>query len=150
MVFDLDRFKLINDRCGHAAGDGVLQLFSAVMRKAMRADDVLGRLGGEEFVALVPGTLGEGARVAERVRQAFAAARLVRNGLEIATTVSAGVACGAPTAPLELLIASADAALYRAKAGGRDRVELSDEAVAGLAAGAAAPSPRRAMAGAFR
>lgn len=153
MAFDLDRFKTINDRCGHAAGDAVLQLFSTAMRNSMRAADVVGRLGGEEFIAVMPGTLGEGGKVAERVRRAFAAARFVRNGEEIATTVSVGVACGAPSAPLELLIASADEALYRAKANGRDRVELADEAVPGTTAVAAASLASRrgsALAGDLR
>ena len=74
LAFDLDHFKSINDRFGHAVGDAVLQLFAKVVRKTMRANDIIGRLGGEEFVAILPGTLAEAAIAAERVRAAFAAA----------------------------------------------------------------------------
>ncbi len=130
LSFDLDHFKLINDRWGHAAGDAVLQLFATVARKTMRADDVIGRLGGEEFVAILPGALTDAAVVAERVRVAFAAAGGVLDGRQIAATASAGVACGSPLATVEALIARADTALYRAKMKGRDRVETADEAVA--------------------
>ena len=128
LAFDLDRFKSINDRLGHAGGDAVLKLFAAVLRKSLRAEDVIGRLGGEEFVALLPGTLADGAVAAERVRAAFAVA-----GAEFPATVSVGVACGSPAAALDALIARADAALYRAKMNGRDRVETDAEAVAAAA-----------------
>jgi diguanylate cyclase (GGDEF)-like protein len=130
LAFDLDHFKLINDRWGHAVGDTVLQTFATVVRKTMRADDVIGRFGGEEFVAIMPGTLADATAVAERVRAAFAAAGAGLDGRQIAATVSAGVACGSPLATVEALIARADAALYRAKMNGRDRVETADEAVA--------------------
>ena len=129
--FDLDHFKSINDRFGHAVGDDVLQLFAKVVRETMRADDVIGRLGGEEFVALVPGTLADAAGVAERVRSAFAAAGITRNGLRIATTVSVGVACGTPSIAIDALLGSADVALYRAKSQGRNRVEAVEEIVTG-------------------
>jgi diguanylate cyclase (GGDEF)-like protein len=130
LAFDLDHFKLINDRWGHAVGDTVLQTFATVVRKTMRADDVIGRFGGEEFVAILPGTLADAAAVAERVRAAFAAAGAGLDGRQIAATVSAGVACGSPLATVEALIARADAALYCAKMNGRDRVETADKAVA--------------------
>ncbi len=130
LAFDLDHFKSINDRWGHAVGDSVLHLFATVVRKTMRADDVIGRFGGEEFVAILPGTLTDAAAVAERVRTAFAAAGAEFDGRQIAATVSAGVACGSPLATVEALIARADAALYRAKMNGRDRIETADEAVA--------------------
>ena len=97
----------------------------------MRADDVVGRLGGEEFFALLPSTLADAAAAAERVRAVFAAAGAEFEGRKIAATVSVGVACGSPMAAVEVLIARADAALYRAKTNGRDRVETEDEAVAG-------------------
>ncbi len=129
LAFDLDHFKSINDRWGHAAGDSVLQLFATVARKTMRAGDVIGRVGGEEFVAILPGTLADAAAVAERVRAAFAAAGAEPDGRQIAATASAGVACGSPLATVEALMARADAALYRAKMNGRDRVETADEAV---------------------
>ncbi len=129
--FDLDHFKSINDRFGHAVGDDVLQMFAKVVRETMRADDVIGRLGGEEFVALVPGTLADAAGVAERVRSAFAATGIVRNDQRVATTVSVGVACGAPSAAIDTLLERADVALYRAKEQGRNRVEAVNEMVGG-------------------
>lgn len=128
LAFDLDHFKSINDRYGHAVGDAVLQLFAKVARQTLRASDVVGRLGGEEFVALLPATLTDAANAAERVRSAFAAADIVRNGQRVAATVSIGVACGSPLTAIDSLIACADAALYRAKTGGRDRVEMATEA----------------------
>ena len=131
LAFDLDHFKSINDRFGHAVGDAVLQMFARVVRETMRAGDIIGRLGGEEFVALLPGTPADAAGVAERVRSAFAAATIVRSGQHIATTVSVGVACGLPRTAIDALLTRADAALYRAKAQGRDRVEAADEMVVG-------------------
>jgi diguanylate cyclase (GGDEF)-like protein len=129
VAFDLDHFKSINDSFGHGMGDAMLQLFANVARKTMRGGDVIGRIGGEEFVAILSGTLTEAAVAAERVRAAFAAATRDPDGHQIPATVSIGVACGSPNAAIESLIARADAALYRAKANGRDRVELADEAV---------------------
>jgi diguanylate cyclase (GGDEF)-like protein len=127
LAFDLDHFKSINDRYGHAIGDAVLQLFAKTARETMRANDVIGRLGGEEFVAVLPGTLAEAAIAAERVRAAFAAASLERNGLRIAATVSIGIACASPTTAIDQIIARADVALYRAKSGGRNCVEAAAE-----------------------
>jgi diguanylate cyclase (GGDEF)-like protein len=143
LVFDLDHFKSINDRCGHAVGDAVLQLFARVVRQTMRANDIIGRLGGEEFVAVLPGTLVDAARAAERVRAAFAAAHIMRNGQRIGATVSIGVACGPPSVAIDVLIASADSALYRAKTNGRDRVETATEVAA--AAGQTHGEPQAAI-----
>ena len=95
----------------------------------MRATDVIGRLGGEEFVAMVSGTLAEAAVAAERVRSAFAAAEIVLEGQRIPATVSIGIACGSPLAAVETLITRADVALYRAKANGRNRIEMDQVAV---------------------
>jgi diguanylate cyclase (GGDEF)-like protein len=128
LAFDLDHFKSINDNFGHAAGDAMLALFAAVVRKTMRGGDIIGRVGGEEFVALVSGTLAEAAIAAERMRKAVAVATSGGEGHGIPMTVSIGVACGSPNASIDTLIARADAALYRAKANGRNRVELADEA----------------------
>jgi len=138
LAFDLDHFKSINDTYGHNMGDAILQLFANVACRTMRGGDVIGRIGGEEFVAILSGTLAEAAVAAERVRSAFAAATLDPDGHQIPATVSIGAACGSPDAAIELLISRADAALYRAKANGRNRVELADEAVA------ARPSPASA------
>ena len=131
LAFDLDHFKLINDRCGHIVGDAVLQSFARLARETLRSSDILGRLGGEEFVALLPATLPEATIAAERVRAAFAAAGIVRNGQRIAATVSIGVASGSPSTAMDLLITRADQALYRAKANGRDRVETANDEPAG-------------------
>jgi diguanylate cyclase (GGDEF)-like protein len=128
LAFDLDHFKSINDRYGHAIGDDILQLFAGVVRETLRATDIVGRLGGEEFVALLPGTLAEATVAAERVRAALAASDLVRNDQRIAATVSIGVACGPPTeGVVDVLLGSADCALYRAKAAGRNRVEAAED-----------------------
>jgi diguanylate cyclase (GGDEF)-like protein len=128
LALDLDHFKSINDEFGHGMGDAMLQLFANVVRRTLRSGDVIGRVGGEEFVAILSCTLAEAAIAAERVRCAFAAATFDPDGHQIPATVSIGAACGSPNASLELLIARADAALYLAKANGRDRIELADEA----------------------
>jgi len=128
LAFDIDHFKSINDRFGHGVGDTMLQLFATVVRKSMRTDDIIGRLGGEEFVAILPGTLAEATIAAERVRAAFAATSAESEGQHVPATVSIGVACGSAFAPIDMLIARADAALYRAKTNGRNRVETADEA----------------------
>jgi len=130
LAFDLDHFKTINDRFGHNTGDATLHLFAAVVKKTLRAGDAIGRLGGEEFIALLPSTLGDAVAAANRVRRAFASAAAVA-GSHAAATVSVGVSCGSAFAEIDTLIARADAALYRAKTNGRDRVEASDEAVPG-------------------
>ena len=141
LAFDLDHFKSINDRFGHGAGDAVLKQFAAVMRKNMRTGDIIGRLGGEEFIVVLPSTLVDAAAAAERVRTAFAAETVSCDGTLIATTVSVGVACGSPAAPIAALLARADETLYRAKTNGRNRVEVSDEAVAARPASPSALVP---------
>jgi diguanylate cyclase (GGDEF)-like protein len=135
LAFDLDHFKSINDRFGHSAGDATLHLFAAVARQTMRSEDVIGRLGGEEFVALLPNALNEAIVAAERVRQAFAAASNIPGGDHVPATVSIGAACGSASAKIEALIGRADGALYRAKSNGRNRVETAEEAVGNLPEG---------------
>ena len=132
LAFDLDHFKSINDRFGHKTGDAVLSLFAKVARKTMRADDVLGRIGGEEFVAIISGTLAEACIAAERVRSAFEDAAVAPDSPQIPATVSVGVACGSANVSIDLLIARADALLYRAKTNGRNRVERDDEIISGV------------------
>jgi diguanylate cyclase (GGDEF)-like protein len=126
LAFDLDHFKQINDRHGHAAGDAALRLFAAITNANLRGTDLIGRFGGEEFVALLPGNLAEATIAAERVRSAFEAVGVTVSGHRVDATVSIGVACGLPTADLFELLGSADAALYRAKHNGRNRVEGVD------------------------
>ncbi len=129
LAFDLDHFKSINDQFGHKSGDAMLDLFARVARKTMRTDDVIGRIGGEEFIAIISGTLDEARIAAERVRPAFEKAAVAPGSPEIPATVSIGIACGLPHVSIDVLIARADAALYRAKQNGRNRVELDDELI---------------------
>jgi diguanylate cyclase (GGDEF)-like protein len=131
LVIDLDHFKSINDRFGHAVGDRVLQLFATttkgVMRQADRQTDLLGRLGGEEFAAVLSDlSLEEATAVAEHIRRAFAEATRDVDGCPVAATLSIGIVLhqGEPVDVLELLM-QADHELYRAKERGRNRVEVA-------------------------
>jgi diguanylate cyclase (GGDEF)-like protein len=127
LIFDIDHFKSINDRFGHPAGDEVLKLFAAVVLNNLRISDLSGRIGGEEFAALLPCPLEEGVIVAERVREAFEASGIVCDEGPVDTTVSIGVAGGPAGTELEVLLAAADTALYQAKRTGRNRVEAAEE-----------------------
>jgi diguanylate cyclase (GGDEF)-like protein len=127
LIFDIDHFKSINDRFGHPAGDEILKLFSAVVVNNVRISDLSGRVGGEEFAALLPCPLDEGVIVAERVREAFEASGIVCEEGPVDTTVSIGVAGGPAGTELEVLLAAADTALYQAKRSGRNRVEAAVE-----------------------
>ena len=123
LMFDLDRFKSINDRFGHSAGDEVLRLFARVTRASTRLNDIIGRFGGEEFIAIVPGGIEVARKIAERVRTAFEKAGAVIESQPIGATVSIGAASSYDaTMTVDALIAKADAALYRAKHDGRNRV----------------------------
>lgn len=122
---DLDNFKAINDSFGHAAGDGVIAHFAAMMVEAAPADAIVGRIGGEEFAVLLPDALSDGRIYAERVRTAFAAAKLPVLGIDRSFTASFGVAQRGPKDSLFDLLRRADAALYRAKAGGRNQVRVA-------------------------
>src|ERR1700726_83262 len=127
MIFDIDHFKSINDRFGHPAGDEILKLFAAVVVNSLRISDLSGRIGGEEFAALLPCALEEAVIVAERVREAFESSGIVDDSGPVATTVSIGVAGGPAGTELEVLLAAADTALYQAKRDGRNRVEAAEE-----------------------
>src|SRR5437588_6819983 len=127
MIFDIDHFKSINDRFGHPAGDEMLKLFSTVVVTNLRISDLSGRIGGEEFAALLPCALEEGVLVAERVREAFEASNIVCEEGPVDTTVSIGVAGGPAGTELDVLLAAADTALYQAKRTGRNRVEAAEE-----------------------
>jgi diguanylate cyclase (GGDEF)-like protein len=127
MICDIDYFKSINDRFGHPAGDEILKLFATVVLNNVRISDLSGRVGGEEFAALLPCSLEEGVIVAERVREAFEASGITCEEGPVDTTVSIGVAGGPAGTELEVLLAAADTALYQAKRSGRNRVEAAEE-----------------------
>jgi len=127
LAFDLDHFKSVNDRFGHSVGDETLRLFASTASANMRVTDVIGRLGGEEFVAILPGGVSDAMIVAERVRAAFEVAGVEIAGQKVRATVSIGVAeAGPPLAEFGELLGRADAALYRAKHDGRNRVTADD------------------------
>lgn len=125
LMLDIDHFKSINDTYGHAAGDHILSAFAASMRRSLRDDDVLGRLGGEEFAVFLSNCTPESANiVAERVRSVFATTIVdLNDGRRVTATVSIGLAV-AEVAPdsIEPLMLEADKALYAAKTAGRNRV----------------------------
>jgi diguanylate cyclase (GGDEF)-like protein len=125
LLFDLDRFKDINDTFGHHVGDRALKAFCTVATAALRPDDLFGRVGGEEFASLLPYTsLDEGLAIAERIRSNFAATTPEVGANILATTVSVGAAMSIdPSRTLADIFKAADRALYRAKANGRNRVE---------------------------
>ncbi|MBX3593162.1 sensor domain-containing diguanylate cyclase [Sphingomonas sp.] len=125
-LLDLDHFKAVNDRWGHPAGDAALLAFSDVLRDCVRAQDVISRLGGEEFAILFPDLHPAAASAAcERVRSAVAAMSVVTPAGAFSITVSIGIALIAPDASPEAILRQADAALYRAKAAGRNRVTVA-------------------------
>jgi len=123
LMFDLDHFKSINDRYGHAIGDEALRVFATTVGGTMRASDVVARFGGEEFIAILPGSLADARAAAERVRLAFQGAAGTVAGRPVAATVSIGAASAEVCEDIATLIAAADSALYRAKSNGRNRVE---------------------------
>ncbi len=128
LMVDADHFKSINDRFGHAVGDLALKHLSTLLRSHMREIDRLARFGGEEFVVMLPGlALVDALPVAERLRQAIAAAPLPHGEVSMPLSVSVGIAewGGAHEEPSRLLV-RADSALYRAKQRGRDRVASAD------------------------
>ncbi len=127
MLLDLDNFKSINNRFGHAVGDRVLQLFAEVAGNCLRRMDLLGCLGGEEFAALLSDTSRERAMaVAEDIRSSFAKATCEVEGRPVVATVSIGVVVSYDAVlDLSALLAQADHALYRAKDNGRNRIEVA-------------------------
>lgn len=127
LIFDIDHFKSVNDRFGHPAGDEILKLFANVLVHTLRITDIVGRVGGEEFAAMLPCSVEEAVGAADRVRTVFAGAGVKVDDTPLTTSVSIGVAGGPPGTDLNTLLAAADSALYRAKRGGRNRVEVAAE-----------------------
>ena len=128
-IIDLDHFKLINDRCGHATGDLVLREFARAGREALRDTDVLGRWGGEEFLLVMPETTLEFATVIlQRMQNLVLGIRLPTSGAGQRVSLSAGLATSSRHGrSLDEMFARADKALYEAKNAGRDLVRIADE-----------------------
>lgn len=140
LMLDLDRFKLINDRFGHAVGDRVLIRFSQICRACLRTSDIVGRMGGEEFAALLPDTTpDEALQVAERLRQQVDQAELEDEDRVVRFQVSIGIAALARDESLDSLLIRADRLLYRAKAEGRNRVCVETGPATALDSDRAAP-----------
>jgi diguanylate cyclase (GGDEF)-like protein len=148
LIFDLDRFKDTNDCFGHNLGDEVLKVFAATAEKSLKVNAIVGRLGGEEFAAILPGAEANTAvEAAERVRRAFSRSAAFVNGLAVGATVSVGVASDTDVdANLSGLFRRADAALYVAKRAGRNQVallEAEDDMILPGARAAIRTSPTR-------
>ena len=127
LIFDLDHFKSVNDRAGHAGGDQALRIVATTLRSQLRHDSLLARYGGEEFVAVVGvDDLPAARRVAERLRLSIEQTdwRSIP-GLDSGITLSIGVSLVGPAEPLDAVLARADEALYRAKREGRNQVQVS-------------------------
>jgi diguanylate cyclase (GGDEF)-like protein len=128
IVADLDDFKAVNDRHGHPTGDKVLREFAEALKASVREIDIPSRWGGEEFVVVLPGTdEAGGAHVAERIRREFARrVVLAPSGEQIISTASFGVVGFAGRGGTSQLLAAADAALYKAKRAGKDRIAIAE------------------------
>ena len=132
LVVDLDHFKQVNDKYGHAAGDAVLKLFAEVAMSVSRQSDIVGRLGGEEFVFVLPRTkTDEAVDFSSRLHEAISKAVLKYDDVIISYTASIGIDTFYPEVnqSMEDLIGNADEALYQAKNGGRNRTEVFDSNV---------------------
>jgi diguanylate cyclase (GGDEF)-like protein len=126
-VLDVDHFKSVNDRHGHGGGDRVLVAIAAALRATLRTSDIAARWGGEEFVIALPEVTSAQARIAcERVRTRIEELNVAMDDGDttVRTSVSIGVADARAGESIEQLVSRTDAAMYRAKAGGRNRVEL--------------------------
>jgi len=129
VLLDVDDFKRVNDRHGHAAGDAVLQTLGRVLPASLRRSDLSTRWGGEEFALLLPGAASDDAqRIVERLRDAVAHTPIVAAGQSLRCTVSIGLADLHPGDSFDALLRRADAAMYRAKSTGKNRVCAADAA----------------------
>jgi two-component system cell cycle response regulator len=127
LLLDVDNFKPLNDRYGHAAGDVALRLVADTLRDHLRAVDVVARYGGEEFLVVMSAAgEEESGAVAERLRAAIAARAIEAAGTTLRVTVSLGTAVARGPVDADRLLAAADSAMYRAKALGRNRVEAAN------------------------
>lgn len=128
LIFDLDHFKSVNDRHGHAVGDEALKLFCKVAQSHLSPPDLFGRLGGEEFAAIVPNdTLDSARRKGNAIIQHFAAEARDIAGRAVGATASAGLSFTTAAVDLDDLLAEADRALYQAKREGRNRLAVAEE-----------------------
>jgi diguanylate cyclase (GGDEF)-like protein len=149
LMLDLDRFKRVNDTYGHAVGDRVLRRVGRCLRRMARATDSVGRLGGEEFLAVLPATgIAEAQSFAERLRAAIGAPPDSATSPRVTVSIGVLVLCKPDPAAMEEHLRIVDLALYRAKAEGRDRVCLSPtcqdaRSTAGDAGGSGSLSPER-------
>ncbi|HSW11550.1 MAG TPA: diguanylate cyclase [Solimonas sp.] len=137
VMIDLDHFKRINDTHGHQAGDAVLREVGSLLRMVIRQTDTAARYGGEEMALILPGTDKQGAlNLAEKVRKLISLETVVTDGAELNITASLGIASASDLAAPDAssMVQIADAALYRAKSGGRNRVESALAVAAGDAA----------------
>ncbi len=129
LVWDIDYFKSVNDRYGHAAGDKVLQSVAKKLSTGVRKGDILARFGGEEFVMLLANkTLDEGLQLAERIRLLISSTEFTYKKQPLHVTISCGVSSFVENDTPTMIFERADKALYRAKQGGRDRVEIANVA----------------------
>jgi diguanylate cyclase (GGDEF)-like protein len=128
-LIDLDRFKALNDRFGHATGDCVLKEFTRITTASLRATDTLGRWGGEEFLLVLPNTtLDTAVEILDRIRQQATLIQQAVDGWDLRVSISAGLATnGEGASSLDEIVARADVALYKAKNAGRDLVRYAEE-----------------------
>ena len=128
LILDLDHFKRVNDTYGHQAGDEVLKHLVKTIASLIRATDLFGRYGGEEFLLVLHADLDDARATAERLREMVAKTPYVSGSTHIDLSMSIGLmAAPHPSASTEEMVRAADAALYRAKSEGRNRVMLADE-----------------------
>jgi len=131
-MLDIDHFKSVNDTHGHAVGDQVIKTLASLLKQRLRATDIIGRVGGEEFAILMPGAaIADAERVCDRIRGAFAAIRHGGGERTFTVTLSCGLAQYPPLDTAAGLQEAADGALYAAKHGGRNRVVLAEMSTPG-------------------